>query len=200
METTAKEGTEVSGVVEKYLANKHGDIDAMELRTDKENVKISFPPHTAKTVMHNAEKGSHTTVTYQPDEPKNGGKADKKPKLKLETVNGAQGDVNIKETKPTKPSSEPHVETIELSNYELMKDKKGELVGIKTDNKLFHIHKKDVSFSDKLKPQSALKITAIKRTDDGFVNQEHDQVYHIKAITIDSEEYHSAHQHLTAKK
>ena len=48
METLEKQGTEVSGVVEKYLANKHGDIDALELKTANETVKINFPPHTAK--------------------------------------------------------------------------------------------------------------------------------------------------------
>jgi hypothetical protein len=167
----------VSGVVEKYLANKHGDIDALELKTEKESVKINFPPHTAKTIMHKAEKGSHVTVTYETDQPKQDGKDEKKPKLKLVGVTDSNGsEVDAKSIKLQKPAADQGTETIKLTDYELLKDKKGELVGIKSGDKLFHIHKEDSQFSDQL---------------NGFVNEEHALVYHIQKITINGQEYHS---------
>ncbi len=195
METSEKQGTRVSGVVEKYLANKHGDIDALELKTDKEHVKINFPPHTAKTIMHKAGQGSHVTVTYQADEPKHEGKDDKKPKLKLVSVTDAQGsDTEANDIKPQKSAADASAETIKLDNYELLKDKKGELIGIKSGNKLFHIHKEDQQLGDKIKNGAVLEITAVKRGDEGFVNQHHDEVYHIQKVMVDGQEYQSQHK------
>lgn len=54
MELLEKQETEVSGVVKKYLSNKHGDVDAFEIQTDEKAIKINFPPHTAKTIKTNA--------------------------------------------------------------------------------------------------------------------------------------------------
>jgi len=200
MGTLEKQSIEISGIVEKYLANKHGDIDALELKTEKEKLKIHFPPHTAKTVMHEAAEGSQVTVTYLTEEPEHDDKAAKRPKFKLAAVQGTGDMVDLKDTKPQKPASAPHTETIRVSQYELLKDKKGELTGIKAGNKLFHLHKEDAAFTAKLKPEGDLRITAVKRTDDGFVNKEHEEVYHIQNISIDGEEYHAKHKHSASEK
>lgn len=192
MELLEKQETEVSGVVKKYLSNKHGDVDAFEIQTDEKAIKINFPPHTAKTIKTNAVEGTFATVVYQSETKKDEPAGDKKAKLKLVSISGIPtGELIVKDLKPQKSADEPVAETLTLTEYELLKGKKGELTGIKHGNKLFHVHKEDQELSDIIKPGAALEITAVKRMDDGFVNEHNDEVFHIKKLSTNGLEYKS---------
>ncbi|MDN3584271.1 hypothetical protein [Mucilaginibacter flavus] len=192
METLHQEHTETSGIVKSYLANKHGDISALELAIENGTKKISFPPHAAKSVIAKAGQGSFIKAVYQEEKPKHEPKGDKKPKLKLLAINGIPGgDLVIETIKPQKNQGDPLTETLTFSGFELLKGKKGELVGIKSGKQLVHIHKEDQALAEIIKPGSTLELTGIKRTDPGFVNQNQDDVFHIQKLLIDGQEYRS---------
>lgn len=190
METLHKEQTEISGTIKNYLANKHGDVAALELTTENETLKISFPPHAAKTVIEKAGQGSFVKAVYNEEKPKSDIKGNKKSKLILLAITGIPGgDLVIETIKPQKTPSDPLTETLKLTGFELLKGKKCDLVGIKSGKQLVHVHKEDQALGEIIKPDSTLEITAVKRTDAGFVNQNQDDVFLIQKILVDGQEY-----------
>lgn len=190
METITGNTITITGIVKKFKANKHGDIDALELAYHSQTEKIKFPPHTARSIMDIVNEGDEVEVIYK-QELKPGPKADGKIKSKLETIKGAStaAALTISDIKPQKPGFEPHPQTFTLDNFQIIRDKKDEITSIRSGSHLFHIHKNDKSFSALIKPNSKLSINAIKRIDEGFVNAEHLEVYHIDEIEIDGGKY-----------
>ena len=189
METTEKNAVALDGILIGYKANKHADIDSLEIENQGKPLKINFPPHTARTLMDAVHKGDQISVTYEEKKPKHDPKGDKKPKLQLLTLSTSGTEIVIGDIKPRKPSDNPMPENLQLEHFELLKGKKEELFGIRSGKQLIHVHKEDQEFADKIKADSKLKITAIKRTTDGFINQNYDDVYHIQKIVIDGLEY-----------
>ncbi|QEM10003.1 hypothetical protein [Mucilaginibacter rubeus] len=190
METLHKKQTEISGIVGNYLANKHEDISAIELVIEDKALKFNFPPHAAKTIMEKVRPGSFVKVVYEEEKPKHDPKGDKKPKLKLLAITGTPGgDLIIEEIKPQKINGGPLAESLTFSSFELLKGKKGDLTGIKSGKQLVHIHKEDQALVEIITPGSTLEITAVKRTDGGFVNQNQDDVFHIQKLLADGQEY-----------
>ena len=186
METTDIQQTAISGIVKNYIANKHGDIAAIELALDNETIKISFPPHTAKIMMEKAGQGTFVKAVYKVERPKHDPKGTKNSKLQLLGISGISGgDFVIADLKPQKLDGEPQVKKFSFSEYDLLKGKKGELVGITIGTKLFHIRKEDQAVAGHIKAESTLEITAVKRLDAGFVNQNHDEVFHIQKLIVD---------------
>ncbi|OKS87272.1 hypothetical protein [Mucilaginibacter polytrichastri] len=53
MEIVEKNQIEISGKLQGFRANKHADIDALELTNEKGTAKVNFPPHTAKAITTN---------------------------------------------------------------------------------------------------------------------------------------------------
>ena len=182
----------ITGTIEAFKANKHGDIDSFEIEDKGKNIRINFPPHTAQAIQGIAKNGQDVKITYKEEQPKHDPKGDKKPKNKLESISSDSADeIIIKSIKPAKHSESETPASFEIKHFELLKGKKDELIGIKAENKLFHIHKDDDNFAGKITPKARLVISAVKREDSGFINKDGDIVYHIKSINIEGVEYTS---------
>lgn len=189
METLEEKQIKVSGTLKKFKANKHGDIDSLELVSTEGPLNIKFPAHMAKKLMDSIRPEEHVDLVYH-DEKDNRDKGDK-PKLKLDSVlREGKPDLEIMHTHPQKPDHEV-TEKLTFDNFELIKGKKGELTGIKSGNNLVHIHKKDEALSEMISDHDHLQIEAVKRTDPGFVNEKGDNVFHFSKIRIGDKDYQS---------
>ena len=195
METTTNDAVQLTGIIDKYKTNKHGDIDAVEIDKAGRTEKINFPPHTARAVMNVANEGENVEIIYNEDL-KKGPEANKKSKNKLVSIRlvNSANTLMIADIHPQKPGFHGTSESFEIDAFELLNDKKGELIAIRSANNLFHIHKEIRSFSEMIKNEPILKITALKRVDEGFINAEHLKVYHIQSYDIDGKEYFSKKQ------
>lgn len=78
METLAKEQIALSGSVMGFKANKHGDIDALEVENSGQILAIKFPPHTAGAIMQEFTTGESVSLSYQEETPGHDPKGNKK--------------------------------------------------------------------------------------------------------------------------
>lgn len=186
MNTLKTTVSQLSGLIKGFKSNKHGDIDAVEVETDKGISNLHFPPHTARQVMEKVAIGQHIVADYTEKE-----RPGKKPKLELESVRSEQQNdaLTITDKKPEKVDADRSIETIKPETFTLVRDKKEEPVAILADNKLVHLHKDDKEIAKAIRPDSTLTIQAVLRPDEGFVNEKNLPVYHIKTIDIDGHSF-----------
>ena len=177
---------QASGLIKGFKSNKHGDIDAVNIETNKGEINLHFPPHTAKQVMDKVAVGQQIVADYTEKV-----KPGKKSKLELESIKEKQQNdaLTITDKKLEKANADQSVETIKPETFTLVRDKKEEPVAILADNKLIHLHKDDKEIAEAIRPDSKLTIQAVLRPDEGFVNEKKLPVYHIKTIDIDGHSF-----------
>jgi len=190
MDTIEKKQLTISGKLNGFKANKHGDIDALEIENAGEVSTIKFPPHTAKEITEEVMIGELVSLSYKEEKAKHDPSGNKKPKFKLLTLNKTgDHELVIDHIKPKQTSGDKTPEKLLFNNFEIISGKKGELAGIRSGKKLVHIHKENEEIAKNIKSGCKLEIEAVKRTDDGFINKNEDEVYHIQSIKIDGKEY-----------
>ncbi|GAB3901815.1 hypothetical protein [Spirosoma agri] len=182
---------QLNGLVKCFKTNRRGDVDAVEIDTDKGAINLKFPPHMAKLVMETIAIGQRVIADYV-EKPN----PEKKPTLDLKAIKSdKQADTLVLETiKPKKPSDNRLVESIKAETFTLVHDKKDEPVGIRVDDKLIHLRKDDKELAAAIRTDSVLTIQAIVRSDEGFVNEHNLPVYHIESIDIDGRSFHPSNK------
>lgn len=188
MKSVKEHATEITGVIRRFTANKHFDIDGMEIEKGGEVLAVKFPPHTARFVQVVAGIGDKVKVgTDEKPHPPHHKDRHHKPKLHLSWIESISGGKRF-EVDAVKP---PHpVETGRVVGFSISQPvytrggKENEITGVIHEGNFFHLHPDE--YEADLDPASVLVLKAKKRSDKaGFVNEGGYAVYHTHSVSVE---------------
>lgn len=187
----AKQNTqEVIGVIVRYTANKHNDVDGLVIDQQGDLKEVKFPPHTARFIRDLATEGDTVQlVLLDKPHPPHPGHKHPTSRLHLVSVENTKShkQFSIDSIKPPHPPETGHLVTFTIPKPRYTHGgKHDEITGVIFEDKYIHLHPDEYEEGEEaLTSAAVLHVKAKQRKPDaGFVNTGGYAVYHAHSVDI----------------
>ncbi|MEZ0607914.1 hypothetical protein ACAW74_05320 [Fibrella sp. WM1] len=195
---SAQPSQTLSGRVLGYMANRIGDYDGLQLRTNAGVLWVRFPPHAAAQVLKLAPVGQAVSATVirsphppGPPPPTGGvqGFADAGYQLVSLQQQARKTGFQLADVPPPLPTRGRLIQAEEPLTGQL-RDEAGRLVALLTTRFVVELkpHQGE-SIRELLEGVSRLELTGYERTEPGFVNKTGRTLLHPTTLTINGQTF-----------